>query len=480
MALNWLSVTNAAFDPGDLEQIIASALQIARKVPWTIDGPADYMAGLAAAGFIVNGSKVRLTDALIDSTMAAIAEEKRNHPTRTEHKASRAVSKTATGQAGLCCDPESGQLRDATHDDLARFSHLVDAIPGLGRGHPTFIPQDAPNRTRDLHALVTLLLNSREPSIVSAYSPEILPYFLEAYTIYYGSREEAIRRLIRPCRVYVNTPFCISRETLEAALVLEKLTGLKPQYFQMPVLAAATPVTVAGALALALAEAMGMNAISLAIHGQLSGWGPSPTELDLRSAAHTQWGPGCLLFSVGAALLRCHLFGGDFELHGGATTAAKVPDVQSVMETTTNICLAFAVGCRSFSSLATMAFANVGSPVQLMLELELISALEAAAQGFAVDEESLATEVSIEVAPQGARFLEAEHTVKHYRESQWHPELMDRQVPFAWLSDPQTMLGRAREKTLRLWNEAPNLCPLDAGQQQEMLRLLAVADKAMG
>ncbi|MGQ9556064.1 MAG: hypothetical protein ACUVWR_18330 [Anaerolineae bacterium] len=57
---------------------------------------------------------------------------------------------------------------------------------------------------------------------------------------------------------------------------------------------------------------------------------------------------------------------------------------------------------------------------------------------------------------------------------------MDRQVPFAWLNDLQTMLGRAREKALRLWNEAPNLCPLGGGQRQETLWLLAVADRALG
>lgn len=480
MALRWVSLADVEFDERDLEAIVASALQIARKVPWMIDGPREFMDGLAASGFAVSGQEVRLNDRLIDATMDAISLERDRNPPNARGRTPGPVCKTATGQAGLCCDPATGNLRDSTIDDLARFSRLVDAVPGLERGHPTFIPQDVPNATRDLHALVTVMANSAKPSLVSAYSPEIIPYFVEAFAIYYGSREEGIRKLIRPCRVYINTPFRISGETLQAALVLEELTGLRPQYFQMPVLGAATPVTSAGALALSLAEAIGANAVSLAMHGQLCGWATSPTELDLKSAIYTQWGPGCLLFSLGASLLRCHVFGGDFSFSAGATTAAKVPDVQSVMETTFNLSFAFALGCRSFGSLATLAFADVGSPVQLLLELELISALEATAAGFEINEDTLATNVSIEVAPGGARFIESEHTLRHYRQCQWYPEFMDRQPPFAWMGNPTSMLEKARDKAQSLWNSSPNLCPLSNSQLNELGSLLATADRLLG
>ena len=96
------------------------------------------------------------------------------------------------------------------------------------------------------------------------------------------------------------------------------------------------------------------------------------------------------------------------------------------------------------------------------------------------NEETLAESTIIEVVPQGARFLETDHTLRHFRAVSWFPEIMDRRVPLAWQESPAGMLERARAKAIDLEERAPNLCPLHGVQKREIERILAAADRELG
>jgi trimethylamine--corrinoid protein Co-methyltransferase len=180
---------------------------------------------------------------------------------------------------------------------------------------------------------------------------------------------------------------------------------------------------------------------------------------------------------VGAAQVAGALFGGTPTPSLGPVTAAKQPGVQSVMEKAIETTMGILAGVRHFGSLATLAFADVGSVVQLMLDVEMMQYFERLLQGLNTDPERLAEEVIAEVAPRGAYFLEHPHTLRYYRDELWFPELMDRRVPAAWMRDPRTMLDHARDKALRLLATAPNRCPLTADQRRELEQIAAAAER---
>jgi trimethylamine:corrinoid methyltransferase-like protein len=127
-----------------------------------------------------------------------------------------------------------------------------------------------------------------------------------------------------------------------------------------------------------------------------------------------------------------------------------------------------------------LAFSDIGSTVQLMMDLELVDAMDHLAEGFSVDADSLAEEVIRQVAPRGAVFMDTEHTARHFRKALWIPELMDRRVASVALNDVSGMLDRARAKALRLMDEAPNACPLGREQRDGLLELLQEADRGYG
>jgi len=485
MPFRWLVPQCARFDEDDIKKIIGAGERIVRTVSWTIDGTDEFMSLLKNFGCEIRGKKVKFTDKVVDITLERIKEEKKKNQPNIEEKefieASRKISYSTSGQGIWCADPETGKIRAATKKDQADFSRVVNSFDGLGRTHPTFIPQDAPPRTRELHAYITIMLNSDKPYRVSAYSPEVLDYFVEANTIYYGSKEKGIQNLLLPAKVWVNTPFMISRESIEASMKLRALTGRPLTYNAMPNCGIATPVTPDGALALITAEVIGINAISLAIDNILAGWATGPLSFDMKEGIDTEWGPETITIATAGQQVAAYLFGHRAPgLFVNTGPEAPIPGIQSMMERAFGLGMAFVAGIRNFGGLARLAGANVGSTVQLMLDMELISCLKKLVRGFEVSEETLAEELIKEVAPQGAHFLEQEHTARYFRKYQWFPEFMNRRNSIFSGKKPKTMLEEAKKKALYLIKTAPNKCPLKEYQKKELLKLLDVADRELG
>ena len=476
----WCHPKLTEMDESDVRAIVGSALRILRRVPMTIDGTDEFYGYLRDFGCEINGKKVSFPDAVIDRTMARIAQVKKNAPSEIAPPPTE-IRWSVSGQAFLTADTRTDELRPATKKDLATFSRVVEAIPGLERSHPTYIPQDAPLRTRELHAFATIILNSGKPHRVSMYSPEVLPYYLRILEVVSGDAEtaKAEMRELMPSKVWVNTPMMISRENVAAPMAYRRLADQPLHFSTMPVAGAATPVTVAGCIALSTAEVIACNAIALAVDDRAAGWVASPLFFDMKTGAAVQWGPETLLLQSAASHVACRLFGGVPKTWMPLSVSAQVPGLQSALERAYSIALTYMGGNRLFGTLSTLGHSDIGSTVQLMIDLEIVDSLRCAARGFEVNAETLAEEVICEVAPRGAYFLDTDHTAMSFRKVSWFPELLDRRVPHVWKENPSNMLDLAREKAVKLEESAPNRCPLDEAQKKEIERLLAAADKAV-
>jgi len=473
----------------ELQQITGAAERIASRVPLRVSGASaggrdgnytdQLLAMLRAFGCEISNdqTRVQFPADVIGHVMERIAGHRASMPAEPPPVA-ETLSYSASGQALWCCDAETDRIRAATVRDLADLSHVVEAIPNLGRSHPTFIPQDVPAATAEVQAFATIILHSSRPYRVSVYTAELLPHFIELDTLARGGDREAVNR--EPtfaAKAWWNTPFMLTGENIDIGMKARELMGRPLIVATMPVAGAATPVTLAGCLALSTAEVLQCNAISLAVDDRLMGWTAGPLTMDPRNGVHTQSGPAVQLVGLGAQQLSRHLFGGRLTAQGGPTTAAKVPGAQSMMEKTMQTTWAILGGRRSFGSLATLAVADVGSVVQLMLDVEMMRHFDRMLEGMRVDEETIAEELICEVAPHGAYFLSEEHTARHFRQELYLPELIDTQVPMAWVDDPITMLDNARKKALRLIETAENRCPLSDEQRRQVREILADAER---
>ena len=436
-----------ALNADECRQIVDAAVRIASRVPLRVTGASpgggdetytdQLLAMLREIGCEISDDRTRVSfpGEVIARVMERISARKAaaGEPAEPGTK----LRYAASGQALWCCDARDDRIRAATVEDQATLSRVVDAIPGLERSHPTFIPQDVPAAT--------------------AEAVNCAPTFA--------------------AKAWWNTPFMLTGDNIAIGMRARELMGLPLTISTMPVAGAATPVTLAGCLALSTAEVLQCNAISLATDDRLMGWTAGPLTIDPRSGIHTQSGPAVQLVLLGSRTISAHLFGGRVLPSGGPTTGAKVPGEQSMMEKTMQTTWAVQGGVRYFGSLATLATADIGSIVQLMLDVEMMRHFERLLQGIQVDAETIAEDLICEVAPHGAYFLNEAHTAEHFREELFLPELVDSRVPMAWVEDPVTMLDNARKKALRLMDTAENRCPLSDEQRAQVREIVRDAER---
>jgi trimethylamine--corrinoid protein Co-methyltransferase len=484
------SLCPEALDDRELDQICEASVRVATRVPLRLGGASEggrennytdqLLAALREFGCEIRDNEyVTFPDAVMDRVMAAISEHKAGMPTEFPDFPNK-LSYSTSGQGLWCCDIEDDSIRAATTRDLADLSRVVDAIDGLGRSHPTFLPQDVPISIVDVHAFATIILNSSVPYRVSIYNADVIEHFIELDTLARGGDREAV--LANPTfasKAWFNTPFMLTGENIDIGMKTRELMGSPLTVSTMPLAGAATPVTLAGCLAHSTAEVLQCNVISMAVDDRLMGWTAGPLTIDPRTGAHTQSGPAVQLLLLGASEVASHLFGGQVTAGGGPTTTAKVPGTQSMMEKSLETAWAIMGGTRSFGSLAVLAVADVGSIVQLMLDLEMMSHFERLLAGIEVTAETIAEEVIAEVAPRGAYFLGEDHTAEHFKSELWLPELVDSQVPMAWVEDPVTMVDNARAKARRLVETSENKCPLSDEERRQVEEIVADARRVV-
>ena len=151
---------------------------------------------------------------------------------------------------------------------------------------------------------------------------------------------------------------------------------------------------------------------------------------------------------------------------------AKKPGAQSMFEKSMGVFWAFMGGARSCGCLGRLAAGDIGSPVELLMDLEMMHALDFLLREVTVDEDHLAEEVILRTAPLGARYMADEHTLRFFQEESWAHSLLDRRLPNAWLQSPDSFVEKARREAMRLIDEAPNQCPLSEAQRREIDQIM--------
>ncbi len=463
----------------DLERIFQSALCIWRQVPFRIQGTDEFFDYLQKFGCRISRELVRFPDAVIEKTLARIRDQKKQWmaANRDPHPAwpRSEISMYTHGQSLLACDLETNRLRPATEADLVQWCHVVDALDNVSRAHPTFIPTDAPSGSSDFHAFAAIILNSRQPHRVSVYSAKMLPYFIEACAIAKGSLEAVKKDPVFAAKMWVNSPFMITRENVEIAMEARRRLGVPLTPGVMPVAGAATPVTVAGALAQTTAECLALCAITLAVENRLTGISSGALVMDMRDASHRQSGPDVLLHRMAAMQMNAYLFGGRMTLPGH-NAGAQVVSPQAIYEKAIGAALDIAGGGRSIG-IGSLACSDVGSLVQLMLDYEMGLYFRHLFREVAVDDARVGLDTIVNTAPRGAYYLDTDHTARFFRDEMWFPEFLDFRNPLGWAKDPSDMIARARDKARQMVRAARNQCPLSDSQKKEIERLVAAADR---
>lgn len=112
---------------------------------------------------------------------------------------------------------------------------------------------------------------------------------------------------------------------------------------------------------------------------------------------------------------------------------SKLPDAQAGLECGITLSLGAAAGADIFGHMGICGVDQAASLDILAMQSEAISYVESVNREIKFSEETFAVELIEEIGP-GGNFIEADHTMEHFRCELWFPRLFNREYYDCWLN----------------------------------------------
>ena len=330
-------------------------------------------------------------------------------------------------------DVNSGQRRRTTIEDTGNFAKLVNQLPNMDFAMSMSNPEDVPIDDIYVYVFLEMIKNTNKPIIFIADNGEDIAKMYDMACLVAGGEaklqqkpfllnySEAISPLIFPTNVIEKLMFCATKK-IPICLPSGSNAG------------GGAPVTLAGALALGIAE----NFVGLVVHqmthkGAPFLFAPNVSVLDMRYGAISYGCPEWSLTQAALADMRDEIYGLPIWAYAGASDA-KVMDAQAGAEAMFSIITAMQSRCNVIHDVGYLEFGSTSSCEMLVMADELVAMSRFFTQGIPVNRETLALDVIDRVADGKANssFLADEHTYTHFKQAQFMPELLDRSQYEVW------------------------------------------------
>ncbi|MGQ9682181.1 MAG: trimethylamine methyltransferase family protein [Anaerolineae bacterium] len=369
-------------------------------------------------------------------------------------------------------DDETGERRLGNKRDFVELIKLGDGLhPDKGMGHALLLAADAQPEVEPLEAALVLLEYAHFPRGVYVHDVRQIPYLQEIEAVF-GIEDPYWHWL---ANVGCSTPLKLEKAVADRYVYMLK-SGLYPaKVYGMPVAGVNMPITVAGALAIQVAEyvALWMAARSL-----------QPKKVPLvgmcLSGTMDPRGGDVSYGAFDAAIIRlatCDLvrkwLGVQMAPGPGEWLPTKTPGLYAVLEKAYFALLAGAftgyhpeLGCGHVDSGLTI------SRVQLLLEREFWSALQFLERPV-VDRDTLGLDTILRVGfGLHENYVSSEHTIAHMRIASWMPELLTRS---GWSPEAD---ADAKARALKRAEEIAARYTKPKGRESQLARARAVLERA--
>ena len=324
----------------------------------------------------------------------------------------------------LYYDSTTGEQRPATLADVRTMLQVGHALPEVTALGPCMTAQDVPSAIEPLVSFAEAIrLTDKQTTGVELILPEQLPYLEDLYTIATGQQ----------CH-YRADGYALNRFTVDARgaaclWAIWERNGLEAwTVSSCPVAGASAPVTMAGAIVVALAETLGAWCPPWALSEQARLCAiPCSGIMDMRTTRVLFSAPEAILIDVGLYQALDRLYGVKTGMLTDYTDA-KVPGMQAINDKVyKSLAYQWLTHRPDRQHKGMLDAGKAFSPTQLVIDLELNRQVAQLAQGVPISEDTIALDEIIAVGLQPDRsFLDLDHTLTHYRAALWSPALMDR------------------------------------------------------
>ena len=438
-----------------VEAIHTASLHILAQtgVRFDSDGALDHF---RTAGARVEGDRVFLEEALLHHCLQSAPARYTLHARNPAHNVTVGGDACAVMPAGgppYVLDLD-GQRRPGTLADVEAFTRLSAMAPEVQVvTRKPVEAQDVPPAARHLDCWLAALTLADKP-VQSGFvgGRAEAEDALQMLAILFGGEDEIDGVPVAHCSVNVNSPLSYDRPMLESLLAFARYG--QPVLVSPFVMAGVSgPTTLAGALAQHNAEVLaGVALTQLARPGTPVLYGTATSNVDMRTGAPAIGSPESALAIAACAQLARHY--GLPCRGGGALTDSPVPDAQSHYERTLTVLISVLGGVDfMMHGVGLLESYLTISYEQFVLDLELLAMVRHLLQPLDISAETLALDAIDAVGP-GGYFLDAEHTMRHFRDAHFLPQISRRQRYEEWqAAGGQDARQRANERCRRLLAE---------------------------
>jgi len=353
------------------------------------------------------------------------------------------------GTALYIYEPDTGQKRQATLEDLKRIARLVDQ---LGNIHlfmlPTY-PSELPLEQVDVNRFFAGLDNTTKHVMGGVYTLDGVKQVIRMAEIVAGSAEALRQRPLISMIACSISPLKMDGQYGDLVVAIAK-SGIPLVCPAEPLCGATSPVTLAGNLVVQTVDSlMGVMLTQIVNPGTPVIFGSVATSTDLRDlkylAGSVEMG---LLNAAGAQMAQFYQL--PFYATGGMTDS-KVLDAQSGYESALTSLLCALAGANFIHDAAgLMEFALTVCYEKFVIDNEILGMVMRAVEGIRVDDDTLAFDLIEQVGP-GGNFVTAKHTRHFMRSEHYQPSLSDRNSREEWeAKGRKTTWEKAAETVHRL------------------------------
>jgi trimethylamine--corrinoid protein Co-methyltransferase len=326
-------------------------------------------------------------------------------------------------------DLQTGQTRPSRLQDVANAATVADYCEEVDFIASFALPSDTPVNTMYIECAKAMMENSVKPIFFTAAGQEDLTFIVEMAVAVAGG-EDALRE--KPFIIHYSEPTAPLTHSYGAIrkLFLCAEKGIPICYTPGDSLGATTPVTLAGGIVQANAEALS----GIVLHQVKSKGAPiisgfALVPLDMQTAIFSYGAPDFRLTNSAFADI-FHYY--EIPIWSTVGSDAHHLDAQAAMEHAFGTLMAALDGANLIHDVGYMGQGLLGNPAAIVMCDEIISYVKRIIRGFDVSREKIGIDVIRKAGPAGS-FLTQRHTADHYRQELWQPKFLNRDTPKTWM-----------------------------------------------
>ena len=432
-------MTGGAYRPltdSQMQDVFAASLELLEEVGMGDPIPEFTEAVTDAGGWVDDDGRLRFPSSVVKGAIETAAKSWVWHgldESRSIELADRKVHFGTAGAAVLMFDHLTQAYRPSTTQDLYDLARLVDTLE-----HIHFFVR--PVVTREVDGAREVDINTAYAAIKGITKPIGTSFFQAAHVyevvemcdmVLGGPGEFRKRPFIAANATFVVPPLRFAKETAEG-MVAQVRTGMPINLLSAGQAGATSPATLAGSLVQALAECLAaLTCINLLSPGHPCIMGLWPFVSDLRTGAMTGGSGEEAVLAAGAAQV-ANWLGLPSGVPAGMTDS-KLIDGQAGHEKGLTVALAAQAGANLiYESGGMMASILACSLEMMVIDNDLLGAVNRTVRGIEVNSDSLASQVIRDVIAGEGHFLGHEQTLRVMQQEYVYPQIGDRLSPDDW------------------------------------------------